>query len=155
MNLGIKGEALIKSYEQLRLRAYAATADERKRGIWTIGWGRTKGVKEGDVCTPEQAQAWFEEDVADAVKCVNDHVQITLSQPEFDALISFRFNVGEGRIDPHIDGFITSSLLRHLNNHEIAEAANEFPKWNKQHGVVLDGLTKRRAAERALFLGEA
>ena len=148
MKLGIKGEALIKSYEQLRLRAYAATEDERKRGIWTIGWGHTKGVKEGDTCTQEQAQAWFEEDIADAVKCVNDHVQITLSQPEFDALVSLTYNIGT-------HNFEKSTLLRLLNNHDIEATANEFSKWNHQGSAVLDGLTKRRAAERALFLGEA
>lgn len=154
MKLGIKGEQLIKSYEQLRLRAYAATADERKRGIWTIGWGHTKGVKEGDVCTQEQAQEWFDEDTAEAVKCVNDHVKITLSQNEFDALVSFCFNVGAGRVEPRKDGFITSTLLKLLNSHAIEAAANEFLKWNKQSGVVLSGLTKRRLEEKALFLGE-
>ena len=154
MNLGVKGEALIKSYEQLRLKAYAATADERSRGIFTIGWGHTKGVKEGDVCTQEQAQAWFNEDTSDAVKCVNDHVNITLSQNEFDALVSFCFNVGPGRVEPRKDGFTTSTLLKLLNSHAIEAAANEFVKWNKQSGIVLVGLTKRRLDEKSLFLGE-
>ncbi len=154
MNLGSKGEALIKSYEELRLVAYAATEDERKRGIWTNGWGHTKGVKEGDTCTVEQAEQWFLEDVADAVKCVNDHVKAVLNQQEFDALVSFTFNVGPGRVDPHKDGFITSTLLKLLNVYAIEAAANEFVKWNKQSGVVLSGLTRRRLEEKALFLSD-
>ena len=147
MNLGVKGEALIKSYEQLRLKAYAATADERSRGIFTIGWGHTKGVKEGDVCTHEQAQALFNEDTAESVKCINDNVRIKLSQNEFDALVSLTFNIGVG-------AFQKSTLLKLINSHAIEAAANEFVKWNKQSGVVLPGLTKRRLEEKALFLGE-
>ena len=147
MQLGIKGESLIKSYEKLRLVAYAATENERKRGIWTIGWGHTKGVKAGDTCSAQQAEMWFREDTTEAVACVNDRVKITLSQNEFDALVSFVFNCG-------VTDFITSTLLRKLNEHDIAGAANEFQRWNKQSGVVLPGLVKRRETERKLFLGE-
>ena len=154
MKLGVKGEVLIKRYEQLRLVAYAATEDERKRNIWTIGYGHTKGVKAGDTCTEEQAEQWFDEDTAAAIACVSNHVNITLSQNEIDALVSFCFNVGPGRIDPHKDGFITSTLLKLLNTHAIEAAANEFVKWNKQSGAVVAGLTSRRLEERALFLGD-
>ena len=138
------GLDLIKAYEKLKLVAYYATPDEKARGICTIGWGHIKGVKPGDVCTEEEAKAYLVEDCAEAEQAVYGLVRVPLNQNQYDALVSLVFNIGSGN-------FASSTLLRKLNQEDYAGAAAEFPRWNKQSGKVLNGLTKRRAIEQALF----
>lgn len=140
MVLGESGSALIKSYEKLRLNAYLPTPDD----VWTIGWGHTKGVNEGDVCTEEQAQEWFREDTQWAVDCINDNVREPMTQNEFDALVSLVFNIG-------CPAFRASTLLKYLNLGNFEAAIAEFRKWNKQAGRELAGLTNRREKEAELF----
>ena len=134
----------LKQYERFRPTAYAATADERRRGIWTIGWGHTEGVKEGDTCTQAQADAWLHSDVFAAVMDVNKLVVRWLNQNQFDALVSLRFNIGAGN-------FAGSGLLKFVNALNDVKAAADFINWDKQSGVVLDGLENRREAEAARY----
>lgn len=142
LRLGAAGEALIKSYEQFRPTAYLPTPKD----VWTIGWGHTHGVKQGDTCTQATAQMWLEQDVADAASTINRLVTTELTQNEFDALVSFTFNVGVG-------AFGGSTILKLLNEAKHAElVAPQFLRWDKQAGRTLPGLTRRREAERALFL---
>lgn len=142
MQLGAKGEGLIKGFELLRLKAYLPTPKDK----WTIGWGHTgPEVVEGLVWTLEQCEAAFLHDTGWAVRQVNDTTHVPLTQNQFDAMVAFTFNVG-ATAEGH------STLLKLLNAGELSEAADEFPKWNRQHGEVLAGLTRRRAAELALFL---
>lgn len=142
MTLGAKGEALIKSFEQCRLKAYQDSG-----GIWTIGWGHVSpAVGPQSVCTQADADSWFLADVAGACRAVNSTVDIAVTQEQFDALVSFTFNVGASS-EAH------STLIRVLNAGDPAAAADQFLVWNKVNGQVSDGLTKRRVAERALFLG--
>lgn len=146
MKLGTKGEVLIKGFEELRLEAYA---DEK--GVITAGWGHTGWYSPGvplvlgQTCTPEQAEAWFLEDTAWAVNGVNRCLDVTVNQSEFDALVSFTFNVGVG-------AFAHSTLLRDLNEGHPSDAANEFLKWDYAGGHESAGLQRRRLAERTLFL---
>lgn len=140
MKLGERGEALIKGFEKLALTAYQDSG-----GVWTIGWGCTRHAVEGATCTTAQAEAWFVEDVQVAVSAVLRTVDIQLSQNQFDALVAFTYNVGAGN-EAH------STLLKLVNVAKFAEAAAEFGKWNHIHGAISSGLTKRRAAERELFL---
>ena len=140
MKLGSAGEALIKSFEQCRLEAYMPTPHD----VPTIGWGKTRGVAMGDTCTQEQADAWFLEDVAWAEECVNKAVTALLSQQEFDACVSLCFNIG-------CTAFGKSTLVKLLNAGDYDGASDQFRRWDKQDGQVLAGLTKRRAAEAALF----
>lgn len=141
MNLGPKGEALIKSFEKLALTAYRDSG-----GVLTIGWGHTgPEVVEGLTCTEQQAQWWLESDVNHAVRAVNELVRPTITQNEFDALVAFGFNVGVGA-EAH------STLLKLVNACDWTGAAAEFPKWNHVNGIVSSGLSARRAAEQALFL---
>lgn len=146
MKLGKKGLELIKSFEGLRLVAY-----DDGGGVWTIGYGHTKGVKRGDTCTMEQAEAWLVEDVEEAEDAVKKWVDVPLVQDQFDALVSFVFNVGPGK--PGLNkGFYSSTMRRLLNQSDYIGASNEFPRWNKDNGKVVAGLTRRREAERRLFL---
>lgn len=146
--LGPKGLALIKHFEELRLVAYLCPAK-----VWTIGWGHTKGVKPGDTCTKEQAEKWLLEDCEEFERAVHMLVKVPITQNQFDALVSFTFNVGPDiDADTIAEGLGDSTLLRKLNGGDYAGAALEFPKWNKGGGYVLPGLVRRRAAEQNLFL---
>ena len=86
------------------------------------------------------------EDIKVAEKAVSEYTDVDLSQNEFDALVSFTFNLGGG-------AFRRSTLLRKLNEGDRAEAADQLLRWNRAGGKVLRGLTRRREAERTMFLG--
>ena len=139
MKIGERGLALIKEFEGVRLAAYLDSV-----GVPTIGYGHTKDVQMGDTCTPEQANEWLREDCEDAENCVNSAVSVPLTECEFDALVSFVFNLGCGN-------FRKSTLLRKLLDSDYDGAAIEFRKWDKAGGQVLAGLTRRRLAEARLF----
>lgn len=139
------GVDLISGFEGTRFKAY-----DDGVGVWTIGTGTTvypngAKVKQGDTCTPEQAKAYFKHDLAKFEKTVNESVTVPLTQNQFDALVSFAYNVGATNLS-------NSTLLRKLNSKDYKGAAAEFPKWNKAGGKVMKGLVRRREAERALFL---
>ena len=141
------GLDLIKAHEGYRSKAYLCPA-----GVWTIGYGHTRGVKPGMTCTKEQAHEWLMEDVKGSEHAVLYLVKSPLTQGQFDALVSFVFNLGGGALEQ-------STLLRRLNEGNYAAAADQFPRWNKARdpdtGILreLNGLTARRADERALFMG--
>ena len=133
----------IAQREGERLTAYPdpATGGEP----WTIGVGHTGGVEEGDTITQDESRAFLAADLATAEAAINRGVKVPVSQNEFDALVSFTFNVG-------VANFMTSTLLRLLNIGDHKDAANEFPKWNRAAGKVMAGLVTRRAGERDQFL---
>lgn len=141
MNLGAAGRTLIQGFETCRLYAY-----QDPRGIWTIGWGHTgPGVVEYLTCTQAEADEWFSQDVEYAVNVINRTVCVGLTQNQFDALVSFTFNVGVGS-EEH------STLLVFVNGGNFQGAADQFLRWNHVNGIVNSGLTRRRTAERELFL---
>jgi len=146
MKTSPKGIALIKSAEGLRLRAYP---DPGTGGLpWTIGYGSTSGVTRNMVITEAQAEQMLAEDLVRFERIVERAVRLPVNQGQFDALVSFTYNVGEGN-------FTASTLLRKLNAGDTAGAAEQFSRWVHAGGKVLPGLVKRRAAERAMFLGVA
>lgn len=132
----------IMQHEGLRLTAYPdpGTGGEP----WTIGVGHTGGVKPGDTCTEAEAMEWLREDVADAEECIDVNVAVTITQAQFDALVSFVFNVG-------CKAFKGSTLLARLNARDYEGARQQFGRWNKAGGRELPGLTRRRADEAAAF----
>lgn len=140
MKTSENGYRLIKQSEGLKTRAYRCPA-----GVWTIGYGHTHNVKEDDTCTPEQAEAWLKEDCLAAERTIGANVNAQLNQNQFDALVSFIFNLGSGN-------FVGSTLLKKLNEGDYAGAAGEFSKWVNAGGQKLPGLVERRAAEKALFV---
>lgn len=137
------GIALIQSFESCRLMAYRDSVN-----VLTIGWGHTGKVWPGMTITQEQADALLSADLARFEAGVAKLAKVSLAQHEFDALVSFAFNCGLGNLE-------SSTLLRKLNAGDKAAAGAEFPRWNKAGGKVLRGLTRRREAERAMFLGAA
>jgi len=140
MKYSISGFALTKRFEQCRLVAYWDALGK----VWTIGWGHTFGVSQGDVCTQEQADAWLVEDMAASEADVNTHVKVSLTQGEFDALCDFAFNLGRGALN-------NSTLLKDLNAGDYLTAAAEFEKWDHAGGKVVAGLLLRREDEEAEF----
>ena len=141
MRISDDGIELIKEYEGLALKAYKCPA-----GIWTIGYGHTgPDVREGQVIDEITAEAYLRKDLETAEKCVNACVAVPITQGQFDALVSFAYNLGCGALR-------RSTLLRCLNAGDDEGAANEFPKWTRANGKVLQGLVRRRQAEQELFL---
>ena len=134
------GIELIKKYEGYVLKAYKCPS-----GVWTIGYGHTNGVKSGMQITKAQALDYLKQDLSTFEKAVTNYVKVPLNQNQFDALVSFSFNCGAGALK-------TSTLLQKLNSSDYNGAANEFLKWNKSNGKVLNGLVKRREEEKELFL---
>jgi lysozyme len=142
MNLSDDGLALIKRFEGLSLKAYLCPAR-----VWTIGYGTTRGVRPGQVISEAEAETMLRADVARFAQGVAERLQVPVTQGQFDALVSLAYNIG-------LSAFGKSTLLRLLNDSKYSLAAEQFPRWNKAGGKVLSGLTKRRAAERAMFEGK-
>lgn len=144
MKLGERGEALIKGFETLRLKSY-----DDGLGNWTIGYGHTRGVRQGMKITMEAAQRFFREDVEPLEKAVTS-LDLNLTQSQFDAIISLCFNVrqGIGAISGHST---IGNALRQGGITGIINAWRGFSLWTNTPGVEL-GLARRRTAEMALFL---
>lgn len=130
----------VSGWEGKRLTAYQCSA-----GVWTIGYGHTKGVREGDSCTEEQATAWLIDDIRETQTLLAHYVNVPVSEGEFVALVSLAFNVGVGAL-------MKSKLLRKLNSGDREGAAEEFLDFDLVNGKRLVGLTRRRKAEHDLFL---
>ena len=143
MRTSQRGLSLIKSFEGLRLLAYRDAV-----GVWTIGYGATRGVKAGMSITNEQAERMLLNDVQRFEPEVERLVTEPLNRNQWDALVSFTYNLGAANLE-------SSTLLRLLNRGDYAGAAEQFPRWNKAGGKVLPGLVRRREAERVLFLEAA
>ncbi|SEB80507.1 lysozyme [Pseudomonas saponiphila] len=140
MRTSQRGLNLIKSFEGLRLQAYQDSV-----GVWTIGYGTTRGVKTGMSISKEQAERMLLNDVQRFEPEVQRMITAPLNQNQWDALMSFTYNLGAGNLE-------SSTLRRLLNVGDYSGAAEQFLRWNKAGGKVLSGLTRRREAERALFL---
>lgn len=143
MKASERGLDLIKSFEGLRLKAYKCPA-----GVWTIGYGHTKGVAEGMMITITQADKFLREDIEDSERAVCRLVKSKITQSQFDALVSFVFNTGEGN-------FSRSTLLRKVNiNPNNPDISREFKRWVYANGVILTGLKRRRDAEASLYFSK-
>lgn len=158
MNISQNGVDRIKEDEGLRekmadgrVAAYQQSYQDKKTGkvhldIPTIGYGCTKGVRMGMVWTLEECEGGLRRELTDIEHDVNRLVKIPITQNMYDALVGFGYNVGTGK-----DGLGGSTLLKKLNAGDKAGAAQEFARWNKTGGVVVQGLINRRAREAALF----
>jgi lysozyme len=142
MKISDKGLNLIKSFEGCELEAYP---DPGSGGDpWTIGFGHTGKVFPGMKITAEEAERFLEMDVEHFERCVEEMLEVEVSQDQFDALVCFAYNVGCKALQG-------STLLRLVNSRQFEAAAQQFLRWNKAGGKVLAGLTRRRQAESELF----
>lgn len=135
------GAALIRRFEGLELEAYQDIV-----GVWTIGYGHTKGVKKGDKITERYAKKLLREDLDYFAGRVRALLTREPKQHQFDAMVSLAYNVGAG-------AFSRSTLRRKFNEGDTAGAAREFKRWVHAGGLKLPGLVRRREAEKELFLG--
>lgn len=140
MNVSETGIELIKKFEGCALKSYKCPA-----GVWTIGYGHTSGVKEGQTITKKQAEIFLKQDIRCFEITVNNLVNVSLNQGQFDALVSFCYNLGSNNLK-------NSTLLKLLNKKDYFAAAEQFDRWIYAGGKKLSGLVKRRAAEKKLFL---
>ncbi|WP_373963987.1 lysozyme [Kosakonia sacchari] len=145
MRISNRGIALIKQFEGMRLTAYQDSV-----GVWTIGYGWTrpvdgKPIRAGMTIKEDTAERLLRTGLVGYESDVSKLVKVKLTQGQFDALVSFAYNLGTRALS-------TSTLLKKLNAGDYLGAADEFLCWNKAGGQVLAGLTRRREAESALFL---
>jgi lysozyme len=143
-SINAAGLKLLTSFEGCELTAY-----DDGVGVWTIGYGHTAGVVPGMSITQAKAEEFLQQDLKEFESYVEDLVTVTLSSDQFSALVCFCYNTGPGQ-----NGFGGSTLLRLLNDGDYEGSAKQFPRWNKAGGESLLGLTRRRLAEQALFLGQ-
>jgi len=138
------GIKLIQSFEQCRLTAYLPTPNDKP----TIGWGSTGAdIKMGMTWTQAECDQRFAADLGKFAKGVSTALTGEASQGQFDAMVSLAYNIGLG-------AFKASTLLRLHNAADFTAADAQFAVWNKQAGKILAGLTRRRAAEAAMYRGD-
>lgn len=142
MKTSAEGLALIQKFEGCELESYRCSAD-----VPTIGFGHTRGVKDGDTCTQEEANQLLADDLEEFEGYVTKLVDIDLTQNEFDAMVAWTFNLGPTNLK-------SSTLLQKLNEDDRADVPHQMKRWNKAGGIVLNGLVRRREAEALLFQGE-
>lgn len=139
MKTSKNGIAIIREFEGCKLTAYRCAAN-----VLTIGYGHTKGVKDGQIITENEAIEFLKQDLNIAETYLNKHLP-NLNQNQFDALVSFIFNCGIG-------AFERSTLFRMIKNNSNDSLIKwEFRKWNKANGKILNGLTNRRIKESELY----
>jgi len=141
MKISAAGIELLKQFEGCRLTAYQDSV-----GVWTIGFGTTAGVKEGQTISQVKAEEYLRSDLAIFEKAVTESLKVPVNQNQFDALVSFTYNVG-------VSAFRSSTLLNLINEKTDKKVvAAEFSKWVKAGNQTLPGLVSRRKAESELFL---
>ena len=138
----MEGLALIKKFEGCELEAYQCSA-----GVWTIGYGHTKGVTPSDSISQEEAEQMLVDELHEYESYVNEYVTVALSQNQFDALVSWVYNLGPANLK-------ASTMLKVLNSGEYEDVPAQIKRWNKAGGKVLEGLIRRREAEACLFQGK-
>lgn len=130
----------LKGFEVLKLKAYLPTPNDK----WTIGWGHTRDVFEGMTTTEAQAEIFLAQDIGVAEGAVHSLVTVGLSQQQYDALVSLVFNIGTGN-------FLTSTLLKILNEGNYEGVPAQMSRWIKQKGKTVNGLINRRKADIAIW----
>jgi lysozyme len=145
MELNDAGLNLIKSFEALRLTAYPDPGTGAEP--WTIGYGHTDSVSQGDTCTIDQANQYLQDDLNQFIQGVTSLLTLELNDNQFSALVSFAFNCG-------LSNLKHSTLLREINANNFDNVMTNFQMWDKAAGSIMAGLLKRRTAEANLFMTE-
>jgi lysozyme len=139
MNISQEGISLIKKFEGCELEAYQCAA-----GVWTIGYGSTKDVKEGDTLTQKEADNLLLHEMQEYEGYIKELIKVPLKQNQFDALVSWVFNLGPANLK-------ASTMLKFLNAGDYHLIPSQIKRWNKANGKVLEGLIRRREAEALMF----
>ena len=145
MNISQNGLNMIKGFEGLKLSPYLDSIGKPTTGYGTISYpDGTPVTMDDDPITEAQAEQYLMFQVNQKTSSINNMFAVPVNQNQFDALCSFAYNLGTGALHG-------STLLRLVNQGDFANAANEFPKWDRAGGQVVAGLTRRRLAEQQLF----
>jgi len=142
LNISQEGLDLIKKFEGCELTAYQDSVD-----VWTIGYGHTKGVEEGQEITQDEAEEMLASELDEYEGYINDMVECDLEQCQFDALVAWVYNLGPTNLK-------SSTMLKRLNSNDLDDVPNQIKRWDKAGGKVLAGLVRRREAESLLFEGK-
>jgi lysozyme len=142
MQLSSKGHDILKYFEGCKLTAYQDSV-----GVWTIGYGHTKGVYDGMTISQSQAEQMLLEELVDCQTRIERYVEVPLNQEQFDALTVWVYNPGPTNLK-------SSTLLKRLNEGNFDDVPNQIKRWDKAGGRQLAGLTKRREAEARHFEGK-
>jgi len=130
---------LVKEFEGCKLDAYQDVV-----GVWTIGYGHIEGVNQGDTISQQEADIMLMSDLHDKAEAVSKLIHYDVTQNQFDALVSFAYNLGVGNL-------ASSTLLKMINAGSADAAADQFLRWDKAGGVEVAGLERRRKAEMDLY----
>ena len=142
MQLSKTGIELLQHFEGCELKAYQDSV-----GVWTIGYGHTKGIYEGLEITQSEAEKMLIDELPEYEGYITDKVGPMLQQHEFDALVCWVYNLGPTNLS-------SSTMLKKLNAGEFKEVPFQMKRWDKAGGKTLLGLTRRRNAEALLFKDE-
>ena len=142
MQISKTGIELLKHFEGCELKAYQDSV-----GVWTIGYGHTKGIYEGLEITQSEAEKMLQDELPEYEGYITDKVVPMLQQHEYDALVCWVYNLGPTNLS-------SSTMLKKLNAGEFKEVPFQMKRWDKAGGQPLLGLTRRRNAEALLFKGE-
>ena len=140
MKISKSGIDLIAKWEGFRSNAYLDVV-----GVWTIGYGHTKGVRPGDTITKTEAKKWLESEIERHVAKFDTYIKVPLTQGQFDALASFHYNLGANILKG-------TGLLDAINKQDWESASKQMLLYNKGGGRIIQGLVNRRKEESELFL---
>lgn len=140
------GYKLLKDFEGFEPEAYW----DKYGKIWTIGWGFTKGVKDGDTMTEEEGNERLRQEIQEYERGVLRLCTLEPNENQLSAMVCLAWNIG---LHPK-KGFPISAVLRYHNLGDFKKAADSFKSWQKSGGIELPGLVRRRKAEAALYLKE-
>lgn len=140
MTINKEGIELLKQFEGFRDKAYQDIV-----GVWTIGYGFTKGVEPGDTMSRKEAEVRLKEELSGYIDGVLKACSVQPNENQLAAMVVFAFNIGLG-------GFKKSTVCKAHNRGDVNAAARAFAMWNKAGGKVVGGLTRRRSAEAALYM---
>ena len=139
MKISEDGLELIKKFEGCETTAYQDSV-----GVWTIGFGHTKGVEEGQTCSIEDAESMLADEMDEYEGYINNMVKVDLEQHEFDALVAWVYNLGPTNLGE-------STMLKVLNGGQFDRVPDEMNRWTRAGGEILEGLVRRRQAESLMF----
>ena len=139
MKISENGLELIKKFEGCETTAYQDSV-----GVWTIGFGHTKGVEEGQTCSIEDAESMLADEMDEYEGYINNMVKVDLQQHEFDALVAWVYNLGPTNLGE-------STMLKVLNGGQFDRVPEEMNRWTRAGGKILEGLVRRRQAESLMF----
>ena len=147
MKISEEGKALIKKFEGCPQKDGVCYSYQGSVGVWTCGFGFTKGIDENTKMTMEEVEKRFDEELEEFETYLEKYIEVELTQNQWDAIMAWTWNLGPSNLK-------SSTMLKEINAKNFARVPSEMRRWNKAGGKTLDGLIRRREAESLLFMNE-